>query len=67
MNCYPTFTGSTWIVWTPLPGLDSSLGERALRIGAAEYARVLAGGMSEEKSHQVAEKEAFEIHYRVKF
>ena len=64
---YPAFTGSTWIVWTPLPGLDSSLGEKALRIGAAEYARAVAGGMSEEKSHQVAERAAFEVQYHVKF
>ena len=54
-------------MWTPLPGLDSSLGEKALRIGAAEYARAISGGMSEEKSHQIAERAAFEIQYRVKF
>jgi len=64
---YPAFTGVTWIVWTPLPGLDSSLGEKALRIAAAEYARALSEGLSEERSHQVAERAAFEIQYRVKF
>ena len=61
---YPAFTGLTWIVWTPLPGLDSSLGEHALRVAAVEYARALTDGMSEVKSHQMAEKVAFEVHYR---
>ena len=52
---YPAFAGGKWIVWTPLPGLDVSLGERAMLVGAAVYAQCISEkGMSEEKSHQLA-------------
>lgn len=64
---WPAFAGGKLYVWTPLPGLDPGLGERAYRIAAAVYARVLASGGTEATSQQAAEREAFQTHYGLQY
>jgi hypothetical protein len=61
----PAFVDGQWISWKPLPGLDISMGENALLIGATVYARSIVGGLSEVKAQQMAEIAAFQYHYRV--
>lgn len=66
-NQYPAFTGYYWIVWKPLPGLDSSLGEEAMWIAATRYAQHRAMGKPEMECHIEAEKAAFAHQYNVKY
>ena len=61
---YPSFIGGKWIVWkTNIPDVN----KKSLQIGSVVYARCISGGMSEEKSHQMAEKAVYEYFYRVKY
>jgi hypothetical protein len=62
---HSAFVDGQWIQWKPLPGLDISMGENALLIGATVYARSIIGGLSEVKAQQLAEGAAFQYHYRV--
>jgi len=60
----PVFIQNKWITWnTNLQ--DVSV--RSLQIGALVYARSIVDGMSEDISHQMAEKAVFEAYYRVKY
>jgi len=61
---YPAFVGGKWITWTTKLN-DVSI--RSLQIGSLVYARCILDGMSETKSHQMAEKAVFEEYYRVKY
>ena len=60
----PAFVRGRWIIWKTK--LDD-LGTRSLQVGASAYARCILDGMSEVKSHQMAEKAVFEEYYRVKY
>jgi hypothetical protein len=56
-----------WYKWNPLSGLDPSLGDAAMWMGAATYATLKAAGKPETVCHQEAEKAAFGIQYRVRY
>jgi hypothetical protein len=60
-------SGGEWYTWKPLPGLDHSLGEAAMWLGAAVYATLKATGKPETVCQQEAEKAAFENQYRVRY
>lgn len=62
-----SYTKGKWIEWNPLPGLDTSLGEKALMIASRAYAEAILKGESEGKAQQLAEYMAFQIHYHCKF
>jgi hypothetical protein len=51
-----TVIGGKLVVWKPLPGLDPSLGERALLTGAVAYGMAIHAGKPEAEAHQEAEK-----------
>lgn len=55
------------VVWKPLPGLDPSLGERALQIGATAYGIALSSGKSESEAQQDAERAMYQSVFRVKY
>jgi hypothetical protein len=55
------------LVWKPLPGLDPSLGERALQIGAMAYGTAKNAGKPEAVAQQEAEKEVYKAVFRVKY
>lgn len=60
----PAFVEGKWIVWdVDLPDVN----QRSLQIGSVVYAKCILDGMSEVKSHQLAEKAVFEEYYRVKY
>ena len=60
----PSFVGGKWVIWK----VDiSDVNMQSLRIGSLVYARCIIDGMSETKSHQLAEKAVFEEYYRVKY
>lgn len=61
------FANAQWFEWTPLPGLDPSLGEKAMWLAAAKYADRKAKGRPERECQNAAEKVAFEYHYNVKY
>jgi hypothetical protein len=61
---YPSFVNNKWIVWKS-DLKDVSI--QSLQIGSLVYARCILNGMSEAKSHQLAEKAVFEEYYRVKY
>jgi hypothetical protein len=60
----PSFVGGKSVIWK----VDiSDVNMRSLRIGSLVYARSIFDGMSEVKSHQLAEKAVFTDYYRVKY
>ena len=61
---YPSFVNNRWIVWkTELKDVST----QSLQIGSLVYARCILNGMSEAKSHQLAEKAVFTDYYRIKY
>jgi hypothetical protein len=64
---WPAIVNNQIIIWKPLPGLDPSLGENSMRIGATVFAQMKVSGKPEDQCHIAAEKAAFEYHYRVSF
>ena len=64
---WPTIQGARILVWTPLPGLDPSLGEDAMWIGAAAFAAAVAQGKPEAECHIAAECAAYKQQYRVSY
>ncbi len=64
---YPVMIQGGWISWTPLPGLDPSLGREICLAAAAKYAEMKLAGKPEDKCHAAAEKLAFELQYSVKY
>jgi hypothetical protein len=64
---WPAMAGGKLYTWTPLPGLDPGLGEKACWIGAATYAKVLGSGATEEAAQQAAERDAFKAQYGVQY
>jgi hypothetical protein len=64
---WPTIKGTRILVWTPLPGLDPSLGEDAMWIGAAAFADAVAQGKPEAECHIAAEVAAYKQQYRVSY
>ena len=56
-----------WYTWKPLPGLDPSLNDSVMWIGAAIYAKEKADGKPEAYCQIEAEKGVFQVRYRVKF
>jgi len=64
---WSTLWGARIVVWTPLPGLDPSLGEDAMRIGAVAFAAAQAQGKPEAECHVIAEAAAYKQHYRVSY
>jgi hypothetical protein len=64
---WSTLWGARIVVWTPLPGLDPSLGEDAMRIGAVAFAEAEAQGKPEAECHVAAEAAAYKQHYRVSY
>ena len=64
---WPTIQGTRILVWTPLPGLDPSLGEDAMWIGAAAFADAAAQGKPEAECHIAAEAAAYKQQYRVSY
>lgn len=62
-----SFVEGRVIVWTPLPGMDASLGERAMRKGAAAYAIALVAGKPEEVAQQEAEKVVYQVQFGVQY
>jgi hypothetical protein len=63
-NAWPIFVENSWISWKPLPGMDPGLGEAAMWIGAAHYAKHKSAGYREKECHAAAEKAAFTHQYR---
>jgi hypothetical protein len=59
--------GGKLYTWTPLPGLDPGLGEKACWIGAAVYAKAIGSGATEAAAQQAAEREAFKTQYKVEY
>lgn len=53
--------------WTPLEGLDTSLSEEALLVGAKRWAFIMTIGKPERIAHQEAEKAAYEYYYSVTY
>jgi hypothetical protein len=64
---WPVIAKGQIIMWKPLPGLDSSLGEDAMRIGATVFAQMKTSGKPEDQCHIAAEKAAFEYYYKVSY
>lgn len=64
---WPIIQGARILVWTPLPGLDPSLGEDAMWIGAAAFANAVAQGKPEAECHIAAEAAAYKQQYRVSY
>jgi len=64
---WPTILGTRIVVWTPLPGLDPSLGENAMWIGAAAFANSISQGKPEAECHVAAEVAAYKQQYRVSY
>lgn len=60
----PVFIQNKWITW--ITNLED-VSVRSLQIGALVYARCIVDDMSEDISHQMAEKAVFEAYYRVKY
>ena len=60
-------SGGEWYTWKPTPGLDPSLGEAAMWMGAAIYANLKSSGKPEAVCQQEAEKAAFKVQYRVRY
>ena len=56
-----------WYTWKPLPGLDLSLSDAAMWIGASIYAKEKAAGKPEAYCHIEAEKAMFKFQYRVNY
>ena len=66
-SSWPTVWGARIVVWSPLPGLDPSLGEDAMRIGAAAFTAAQAQGKPEAECHVAAEVAAYKQQYRVSY
>jgi hypothetical protein len=66
-NQWTGFSNGAWYVWTPPPGLDKSLGEKAMMIGATCYAVCKDAGRPESECQTAAQKGAFEEQYGVKY
>lgn len=64
---WSTIQATRIVVWTPLPGLDPSLGEDAMWIGAAAFAAAQAQGRPEAECHIAAETAAYKQHYGVTY
>jgi hypothetical protein len=56
-----------WYSWKPLSGLDPSLSNSAMWIGAAIFAKEKAAGKPEAYCQMEAEKSAFRFYYRVRY
>ncbi len=59
--------GGEWYTWKPLPGLDPSLNDATMWIGAAFYAKEKASGKPEAQCQIEAEMAIFKIQYRVNY
>jgi hypothetical protein len=55
------------ITWTPLEGLDTSLSDKSLEVGAKRWAFLISIGKPERVAHQEAEKAAYEHYYFVTY
>ncbi len=55
------------IVWKTLPGLDPSLSDAAMQVGAAVFAKETVAGSPPNLCHEAAEKAAFSFHYKVAY
>ncbi len=55
------------VSWTPLPGLDPTLGERVLQLGAMAYGRAKHLGKPEEVAQQEAERVMYRMTYQIKY
>lgn len=53
---YPSLWNNTWYTYTPRPGIDPSIHQHTYWTGALLYAMWRDNGMSEEESHNAAEK-----------
>jgi hypothetical protein len=67
MDKFPVFINNQWYTWTPLPGIDATIGKQSLQVAAVVYVQSIQQRMSEETAQQLAEKAAFEHHYRVSY
>jgi hypothetical protein len=59
--------GGEWFTWKPLPGVEPSLSESSMWIGASVYAKEKAAGKPEDYCQIEAEKAMFTISFRVKY
>jgi hypothetical protein len=64
---YPVMVNGEWISWTPLPGLDPSLGREVCLAAATKYVEMKIAGKPEDKCHAAAEQVAFKLQYGVKY
>jgi hypothetical protein len=55
------------INWIPLPGLDPSLGERVMMIGATAYGHAIIAGKPEEEAQQEAERAMYRVAFSINF
>jgi hypothetical protein len=55
------------VIWEPLPGLDPSLGERIMLIGATAYGRAIGDGKPEEEAQQEAERAMYSVAFSINF
>ena len=62
-----TFIGGKIITWTPLPGLDPTLGDKALQVGAMVYGTAIHQGKPEEVAQQEAEKAMYQMVYGIRY
>jgi|UniRef100_A0A6C0HF09 hypothetical protein len=67
MDKFPVFINNLWYSWTPVPGIDSTIGILSLQVAAVVYVQSILQGTSEDKAQQLAEKTAFTHHYRVTY
>lgn len=67
MNHLPALSNNIWYYWCPAVGIDPSLSDDALMIGAAIYAKLKSEGKSEIECHIEAEKAAFIYQYDIKY
>jgi len=55
------------VIWEPLPGLDPSLGERVMMIGATAYGHAIIAGKPEEEAQQEAERAMYRVAFSINF
>lgn len=61
------YTPKGLVKWIPRVGLDPTLSESALSVGAMVYAKSLSQGVKEDIAHDKAEQAAYEHTYGATF
>jgi hypothetical protein len=67
MKTWISYIDGLWFFWTPSVGIDPSLGDEAMLLGATAYGRCKYQGRPENECHIEAEKVAYIYQYNVKY